>query len=421
MKKIKSIFVIMILLVSTISFGQDTISNKVLKTTLKGLQISNSKNFKIRCIPSNTKSNEALVVIDSEIYNSELLSKLDSKNIKDVNVIKGAQGAVLYGSQGGNGVIIVNTKDPDESEFVKLKNQFEEENCDNSNKRIISVSGIISDCEDIPLNQVTIKNLNSKEIFYSDFNGKYDIKVHKNDYLVFLMDGFNSQKVKIVKQKILDIKLKITPIVSKLPNSGSNISIRKPIIYLYPTDRTKISLNIDFKGKLQTTFPKYENGWDLIGFPDGSIQDKKTKRYYNSLFWDGEQNFPKEHYNYSKGFEISKNYLTEFLIQKLELIGLNNNETNDFIQFWLPILEKNELNFIHFYVNEDYDLFSKNIVIPKPETSIRVFMEFYKIDKKIYIPEQIFKKTNRIGFTLVEWGGSDVSLPMKVFAKSKNK
>lgn len=419
MKKIKSLFVIVMLTVSVIGFGQDTISNKELKTKLTGLQISNSKNIKIKCMPSITKSNEALVVIDSEIYNSELLSKLNPSNVKDVNVLKGAQGVALYGFQGSNGVIIVNTKDPDESEFVKLKNQFEEENRDNSNKKIISVSGIISDCEDIPLIGVVIKNLNSKVVFYSDSVSKYEIKAHKNDYLDFSMDNFYSHKVKIVRQKILDVKLKMIPIEPKSNISKPQITLKKPIIYLYPTDRTKISLKLDFKGKLLTTFPKYENGWEMIGFPDGTIQDKKTKRYHNSLFWDGEQSFPKEHYQYTEGFEIAKNYLTEFLIQKLELIGLNNNETNDFIQFWLPILEKNELNFIHFYVNEDYNVFSKNIVNPMPETSIRVFMEFHKIDSKTYLPEQNFKRTIRNGFTLVEWGGSDVSIPIKEFTKSK--
>jgi TonB-dependent SusC/RagA subfamily outer membrane receptor len=422
MKKINLVIFISMIFVSTISFGQDTISNKELKTKLTGLQISNSKNIKIRCIPSITKSNEALVVIDSEIYNSELLSKLNPANVKNVNVIKGAQGAALYGNKGSNGVIIVNTKDPDESEFVKLKNQFEEENVDNSHKKIISVSGVISDCEDIPLNKVIIKNLNSKEVFYSDSVGKYEIKVHKNDYLVFSTDDFYSQKVKIMKQKMVDVKLKVDIKLKTIQintNSRSSIILRKPVIYLYPTDKTRISLKLDFKGKLGTTFPKYQDGWDLIGFPDGQIQDKKTKRYYNSLFWDGEQSFPKEHYQYTEGFEIAKNYLTEFLIQKLELIGFNNNETNDFIQFWLPILEKNELNFIHFYVNEAYDVFSKNIVNPMPETSIRVFMEFYKIDSKTYLPEQNFKKTIRNGFTLVEWGGSEVSIPMKEFTKSK--
>ena len=74
------------------------------------------------------------------------------------------------------------------------------------------------------------------------------------------------------------------------------------------------------------------------------------------------QTFPKEHYNYPSGFVVSKNDLTHFLIEKLENIGLNNWETNEFVQFWLSILEKNETNFIHFYVNADYDVISKNNV-----------------------------------------------------------
>ena len=103
------------------------------------------------------------------------------------------------------------------------------------------------------------------------------------------------------------------------------------------------------------------------------------------------------------------------MIEKLEFIGLNISETNDFIQYWLPILEKNELNFIHFYVNYEYDQFSKNRIQPKPETSIRVFMEFYGLEKPITIAEQKLLKTERKGFTLVEWGGAEVSLSINQF------
>ena len=90
-------------------------------------------------------------------------------------------------------------------------------------------------------------------------------------------------------------------------------------------------------------------------------------------------------------------------------MGLNTTETNDFIQYWLPLLEKNEMNFIHFWVNADYDVISKNIVSPKPDTTIRIFMDFYGIDKKIDIQEQQLHKKERKGFTLVEWGGADVT------------
>ena len=79
----------------------------------------------------------------------------------------------------------------------------------------------------------------------------------------------------------------------------------------------------------------------------------------------------------------------------------------------MPILEKNELNFIHFRINNDYDVISKNNVTPKPETSIRVFMDFYGLDKVTTIPDQVLPKTERKGFTLVEWGGSDVSISVR--------
>ena len=162
-----------------------------------------------------------------------------------------------------------------------------------------------------------------------------------------------------------------------------------------------------------TTFPKYNKNWSVTAYPDGRIFDTKTNRFHSSLFWDGTQNFTREHYNYLSGFVVSKNDLTSFLIEKLEYIGLNTVETNEFVQYWLPILEQNETNFIHFYVNDDYDVISKNNVFPKPETSIRIFMEFYGLDKSIEFSVQNLSKTERKGFTLVEWGGSDVSKVVK--------
>lgn len=111
--------------------------------------------------------------------------------------------------------------------------------------------------------------------------------------------------------------------------------------------------------------------------------------------------------------------MTTFLIEKLEFIGLNTFETNEFIQYWLPILERNEFNFIHFRVNSGYDVISKNEVLPKSDTSIRVFMEFYGLEKPIEITEQKLEKIERKGFTLVEWGGSNVSEPINEIKKFK--
>ncbi|KIX22280.1 hypothetical protein SY27_05670 [Flavobacterium sp. 316] len=194
-----------------------------------------------------------------------------------------------------------------------------------------------------------------------------------------------------------------------IPNSNDKIIVKKPIIYLYPTEETEVTLQFNFKGKLLTTFPKYENKWQVIVSPNGQIYDTKTKRNYSSLFWDGEINLPNEHYQYEDGFVIEKENLTTFFIEKLEYMGLNNQETNEFIQFWLPILEQNKYNFIHFLVNDDCNEISVNTIHPKPETSIRVYMEFYSLEQLKIIKEQKLPKTERKGFTIVEWGGTDVT------------
>ena len=59
---------------------------------------------------SMSGANQALIVIDGKISSAETLANMKPKNIASTNVIKGAGGSALYGSQGSNGVIIVKTK-----------------------------------------------------------------------------------------------------------------------------------------------------------------------------------------------------------------------------------------------------------------------------------------------------------------------
>ena len=84
---------------------------------VSGLQIntvSNGVNAETRIVLRGNRSvtgdNQALIVIDNAISSSAVLSQLPPDVIESVNVIKGAQGAALYGAQGVNGVLIVTTK-----------------------------------------------------------------------------------------------------------------------------------------------------------------------------------------------------------------------------------------------------------------------------------------------------------------------
>ncbi|MEW5676168.1 von Willebrand factor type A domain-containing protein [Flavobacterium enshiense] len=79
---------------------------------VSGVQITNgSKDTKIvlRGNRSVNHDNKALIVVNNQIVTAETLRKLKPENIESTNVLKGAQGAALYGEQGVNGVIVVKT------------------------------------------------------------------------------------------------------------------------------------------------------------------------------------------------------------------------------------------------------------------------------------------------------------------------
>ncbi len=84
---------------------------------VSGLQVSTTSqgvNAGVRIVLRGNRTitgdNQALIVIDGAISNSTVLGQLPPEVIENVNIIKGAQGAALYGAQGVNGVIIVTTK-----------------------------------------------------------------------------------------------------------------------------------------------------------------------------------------------------------------------------------------------------------------------------------------------------------------------
>lgn len=72
--------------------------------------VNNSNSIQLRGLRSITSDNSALVVIDNVISSATVLQGLPPDIIESINIIKGAQGAALYGSDGVNGVVIVTTK-----------------------------------------------------------------------------------------------------------------------------------------------------------------------------------------------------------------------------------------------------------------------------------------------------------------------
>ena len=71
-------------------------------------------------------------------------------------------------------------------------------------------------------------------------------------------------------------------------------------------------------------------------------------------------------------------------------------------------MEKNKYNYIRF---ETLDEINENMeleIIPKPETLIRINMEFKGLTKPMAVKEQNLKRVERKGYTVVEWGGTKI-------------
>lgn len=187
--------------------------------------------------------------------------------------------------------------------------------------------------------------------------------------------------------------------------------IKKPAIYLYPSQKSQISIIHNFKGTILNTYPTYTDNWTVIAEPNGNLLNVKDNRSYKYLFWDGVYSFSNEHYQFKSGFYVKNEDYVSFLQSKLKIIGLNENEINDFIVYWLPAMSQYKNCFVYFRINDNIDGSSVLETEPKAETNIRVFMEFEGIDNIVsapQLPEQDLPTFIRKGFTLVEWGGAKI-------------
>jgi len=70
-------------------------------------------------------------------------------------------------------------------------------------------------------------------------------------------------------------------------------------------------------------------------------------------------------------------------------------------------MQDNRYSLIHFAGKEYTDTAPLNIT-PKPDSMLRVFMEYKPLDEKIAIPPQKITPFERKGFAVVEWGGTEI-------------
>jgi hypothetical protein len=182
---------------------------------------------------------------------------------------------------------------------------------------------------------------------------------------------------------------------------------KKPVIYLYPEEETDVHVELNLKeADLSTTYPRYNNGWDVTAYPGGSLLNKADGTHHKYLFWDAVNCRTK--YDFSKGFCVAGSDTESFLKEKLTYMGLTEEEMNEFIVYWLPQMEHNKYNLISFQ-GDAYTNSAELNITPKPDSLLRVFMTYIPLEDEVDIEPQQLEPFERKGFTVVEWGGSEIS------------
>ena len=142
----------------------------------------------------------------------------------------------------------------------------------------------------------------------------------------------------------------------------------------------------------------------MIARPDGTLQDLRDGQEYSYLFWEGTAD---TQYDMSTGFVVKGDDTAAFLQEKLSELGLTPAEYNEFIVYWLPKMQENPWNLITFQTDA-YTSQAALHIEPEPDSVIRVFMVYQALEKPIDVAEPVLRSVSREGFTVVEWGGTEV-------------
>jgi len=181
------------------------------------------------------------------------------------------------------------------------------------------------------------------------------------------------------------------------------IYLAEPIIYLYPTTALEVHVEAKPLHSVRASIPAYRFGWDVVALPSGRLTGVTDRKTYSYLFWEGLSAISPMR---QEGFVIPREQVARFLERMLPRLGLNERESEDFRDAWLPRFHHAPYYFITFLSRETIDRLAPLVVTPKPDAVIRVLMDFRPLRTRepVKAPDLPAPPARR-GFTVVEWGG----------------
>jgi hypothetical protein len=332
------------------------------------------------------------------------------------------------------GVVIINVVIASEKINIKQSRLPYEITSDTIDKNIpvgkYIVEGTILD-GNWSINEALIKSPMGK-LSQSGKTGKFKILLDTSEHsIIIIKRGFDTVDFcinnRVKNQHRITVVFRPIKVSSKPtsinPPQTINV-VEKPVIYAYSDKPISFDLTINPAGKFTFTYPQINenNTWAGLNIDqNGKLTDAKGK-LIPYLFWEGVNQ--SKAFTYKKerskwvGSVVEQKDIVAFLEKKLNELGLTSIEQTDFITYWGPRMTNYSSCFVQFLVDEEYDQIASIKCTPAPQNCRRVYLLFTGMDNastqaqtiKQNAVEQHFTSFDRSGFTLLEWGGSELEM-----------
>ncbi len=177
----------------------------------------------------------------------------------------------------------------------------------------------------------------------------------------------------------------------------------KPVIYLYPETTTKIDVSLAPKGGFTKSEPAYNDGWHVVAEPNGQLLNLGDGVTYPYLFWEGRGGMYSEPTKY---WVVAQADVHTFLVSTLARLGLNTQETADFMEFWEPRMQGAPYYKIGFHGTNVMNAIAPMKLSQSADTLVRILMDFSELSSPLASNPPMLPATPvRKGFTVIEWGG----------------
>ncbi|MDH4358671.1 MAG: hypothetical protein OEV37_01820 [Candidatus Berkelbacteria bacterium] len=251
------------------------------------------------------------------------------------------------------------------------------------------------------LNNKVLAGTKGDSKFYTFENVADDIV--KFGYKVYEMDGLGGKDDISTFASNFGINLWVDDLKTDVIYSNvkylPQVECAKPVVYLYPQKEMPVKVLVG--ANISQSDPPYGEGWNVVAKPSGQIIS--AGKVYPYLFWDGLGlgMYPA----IKSGAVVESSKVKSTITGQLKEIGLNQKEITDFLEFWMPKMPSSPYVRLTWFTNEELAELAPLKVTPKPDSVIRVFLDFAALDKSVALPPQVLPKYERKGFTVVEWGG----------------